>query len=227
MFDRWNAKSCVHGKHYICQKKVSRVGEKGLRKLKAKYNVDENNQLNEIPIPMTYYNKPYKRRDHENQSNGHGKTGLKHHGPGYLYDPNSYNAFAHRKNSTELKAGRRRDRERNRKERKNRRDRKNRKNKNKHLQSHIRNGTDHSLINSEFGYGYQHKNRNRRNKSKENNSAENTNLLHDDLKHKKHKHHHRVLKDSSMEAITQKTTYLSNTISPLYPRVIVEEHDFP
>lgn len=54
------------------------------------------------------------------------------------------------------------------------------------------------------------------------NSAENSMFQHEDKHNKKHKLH----KEGFMEDITQKTIYMSNTISPLYPRLIIEEHDF-
>lgn len=62
----------------------------------------------------------------------------------------------------------------------------------------------------------------RRNKSKEINSAENSVIARDNWR----KHNEVNNRDSSTEDITQKTTYLFNTLSPLYPRTIIEEHDF-
>lgn len=183
--------------------------------------MDKNNQLNEIPVPI--YEKPIKSagRKHENQSNGHARRGLKHHRPHSHLETNSLNnAFAHRKNSTQVRI----DRKRERKNRKGK-GRKNRRNRNKNLQHYSRNGTDLGLINSEVGFtaeGRDARRRQRRNKSKENNSAENST----ESKSKTRKELTKDIRDSSMEDITQKTTYLSNTISPLYPRVIVEEHDF-
>lgn len=201
---------------------MARVNRRGLEKLRKKYN----STLNEIPAPI--YQKPIKpRKHHENLSNGHAKTGLKHYRPNGIntHDNNTLNnAFGHRRNSTEIRKGRKR-------ERKNRegKGRKNRKNQN-NLQLYIRNGTEFSVMSAEHGFPVDKSRkpkRNRRNKSKESkeaNSAENLIITEEEL-HKKKKHLWNK-ENSSMEDITQKTSYLANTISPLHPRIIVEEHDF-
>lgn len=201
-----------------------RVNERGLKKLRKQYN----SALNEIRAPILH-NKPRKNKKHENFANGYGRvpTGLKQNRPNGVNVHTNYkqlnNAFGHRRNSTELRRAR--------KERKNRngQGRKNKKNKNnKGLELHLRNGT---MINNG---GYQtdftrnNRKRNRRNKSKEskeNNSLENSTFSQDEINKRKRKKWNKE-NSSSMEDMTQRTSYMANTISPLHPRVIVEEHDF-
>lgn len=196
------------GRHYICQTKVSRVGPRGLEKLRKKYKADENNQLNEIPVPMSIYDRnTRKQQTHE----------LKHHRPSNLQiQTNEINSYAYRNNSTiSTRMGRKKNKNRKGKGRKNRR------NRNRNLQQRI-NGTQ---VN-DYDHLRDHRRRNRRNKSKEQNSAETNSVLVDDSRRRMK---NEVLKkeiSNSMEDITQKTTYLFNTISPLHPRVIIEEHDF-
>lgn len=48
---RWNSRSCVEQKHYICHTKLKTVNSKGKKKLRRQYNVDKDNKLNEIPVP--------------------------------------------------------------------------------------------------------------------------------------------------------------------------------
>ncbi|KAG5875045.1 hypothetical protein JTB14_022027 [Gonioctena quinquepunctata] len=48
---RWSSRECVEKKHYICHTKLKIVTNKGKKKLKQHYNVDQYNKLNEIPVP--------------------------------------------------------------------------------------------------------------------------------------------------------------------------------
>lgn len=199
-----------------------RVNERGLKKLRKQYN----SALNEIPAPILH-DKLRKNRKHENFANGRrvAPSGFKQNRPNGVNIQNTNNkqfnnAFGHRRNSTEL---------RRRKERKNRPGqgrKKNRKNRNnKELELHLRNGT---MIEYPPDYRRNNQKRNRRNKSKEskeNNSLENSTFSQDEVNKRKRKKWNKE-NSNSMEDMTQKTSYMANTISPLHPRVIVEEHDF-
>lgn len=48
---RWNSRSCIERKHYICHTKLKTVSGKGKKKLRRQYHADKDNKLNEIPVP--------------------------------------------------------------------------------------------------------------------------------------------------------------------------------
>ncbi|KAJ8920843.1 hypothetical protein NQ315_015635 [Exocentrus adspersus] len=49
---RWNSRSCVEQKHFICHTKLKIVSSKDKKKLRRQYKVDKDNKLNEIPVPI-------------------------------------------------------------------------------------------------------------------------------------------------------------------------------
>ncbi|KAJ3656309.1 hypothetical protein Zmor_015395 [Zophobas morio] len=48
---KWNTRSCVEQKHFICHTKIKIVTSKGKKKLLRQYKVNKYNKLNEIPVP--------------------------------------------------------------------------------------------------------------------------------------------------------------------------------
>ncbi|XP_044266725.1 lithostathine-1-beta-like [Tribolium madens] len=48
---KWNTRSCLEQKHFICHTKIKIVTSKGKKKLLRQYNVNKYNKLNEIPVP--------------------------------------------------------------------------------------------------------------------------------------------------------------------------------
>lgn len=48
---RWNTRSCLEQKHFICHTKIKTVTNKGKKKLLRQYKVNKYNKLNEIPVP--------------------------------------------------------------------------------------------------------------------------------------------------------------------------------
>ena len=51
---KWNARSCLEQKYYICQTKPKLRG--GGKKKQHTYRTDKYNKLNEVPLPVTPYN---------------------------------------------------------------------------------------------------------------------------------------------------------------------------
>lgn len=51
---RWNSRSCLEEKQYICQTKLKKVSPKGKKKLQKHYNATSINKLNEVPVPVLY-----------------------------------------------------------------------------------------------------------------------------------------------------------------------------
>jgi hypothetical protein len=66
---KWNTRSCLEQKHFICHTKIKIVTNKGKKKLLRQYKVNKYNKLNEIPVPNLPENVNYN------------VTGLKGHQP--------------------------------------------------------------------------------------------------------------------------------------------------
>lgn len=48
---KWNTRSAIEKKHYICQTNLKNVNKREKKKLKKVYNADKNNELNVVPVP--------------------------------------------------------------------------------------------------------------------------------------------------------------------------------
>ncbi|RZB40372.1 uncharacterized protein BDFB_007250, partial [Asbolus verrucosus] len=70
---KWNTRSCLEQKHFICHTKIKIVTSKGKKKLQRQYNANKYNKLNEIPVPTLpedlQYNATYLKGHHPNGVN--------------------------------------------------------------------------------------------------------------------------------------------------------------
>lgn len=76
---KWNARSCLDQKYFICQTKPKLRGAAGKKKPPPTYNVDKYNKLNEIPLPVKpYHDKPFKEYIPNDEAANTSNNGLEH-----------------------------------------------------------------------------------------------------------------------------------------------------